>query len=146
MTRIDYAFADGSFLRIRLSRLPKEIARELVKHEQKETYQRKRDCIFRHGTGYQEGESEIAMREICYSNPVADAVEVCLLAEQVQEALNQLSQTQQRRLWLYAQGNTYAEIGELESVDERAIRKSVKLGKKKIKIIMEKGSGFHSDF
>lgn len=146
MTRIDYHFADGSFARIRLSRLPKDIARELVKHEQKEAYQRKRDCTFRHGTGYQEGESEISMREFCYSNPVADVVENCSLEKQLRDALCYLSSTQQRRLWLYAQGYTYAEIGEMESVNERAIRKSVKLGKKKIKILLENGSGFHSDF
>lgn len=142
MTRIDYAFLDGDFERVPLKKLPKRIARELCKHERREERATERSSNYLDGGGYCEGESEAKIRQISYSNPVAEAADRNALERMVYEALTFLNSTQRRRVWLYAQGYTLAEIAQMESISEEAARKSVKLAKKKIKRIMEKGLGF----
>ena len=80
--------------------------------------------------GYGEGDSEIHAREINYSDPVADAAERNALENAVRNIVSELQPLQQRRVWLYAQGYTYAEIAATEGVYVMAVHKSVKCAKK----------------
>ena len=139
MTRIDYSFADGTFQRIRLSRLPREVARELAKWERRDERAIERDCKYRDGRGYYEGDSETLMREVNYSDPVADVAEDNAMAVAMRDAVSQLNPTMQRRIWLFAQGNTSTEIAEMDGVSLVAVHKSIKLAKKKIKNYLKMG-------
>lgn len=139
MTRIDYKFIDGTFERVSFKKIPKRIARELLKLERRDERALEKDCKYQHGDGYVEGESEFQMREINYSDPVADMLDTTTQETALRDALTHLNPTQRKRLWLYAQGHTATEIAHLEGVSETAIRKSIKLGKKKIKHILENG-------
>lgn len=142
MTRIDYIFADGTFQRIRLARLPPKVAKELRKLERRKERALERDCTYLDVDGYTEGDSETHVREISYSDPVADAADTNALESAVRDAVNTLHPVQQHRVWLYAQGYTYAEIAAMEGVSDAAVRKAIKLAKKKIKKVLENGFGF----
>ena len=145
MTRIDYHFADGEFQRVPFKKLPRRVARELLKLERREERALEKDCRFLHGDGYMEGESEIKVREINYSAPVADLLDTRVKETALRAAVGSLNPVQRQRIWLYAQGHTAAEIARLEGVSEMAVRKSIKLAKRKIKKVVEKGFGFEPD-
>lgn len=145
MTRIDYYFADGTFQRVPFKKLPKRIARELLKLERRDERALEKDCRFLHGDGYVEGDSEIQMREINYSDPVADALDTAIQESTLRDALAQLNPVQRQRIWLYAQGYTATEIARFEGVTEVAVRKSIKLAKRKIKHFLEIGFDLSPD-
>lgn len=145
MTRIDYDFLDGHFERVPFKKLSKRIARELLKLERRDERALERDCRYLHGDGYVEGDSEFQMREINYSDPVADMLDTAIRETALRDALGRLNPTQRKRLWLYAQGHTATDIARLEGVSDMAVRKSIKLGKKKIKNILKNGFGLSAD-
>lgn len=145
MTRMDYHFADGAFQRVSFKKLPKRVARELLKLERREERALEKDCRFLHGDGYVEGESETKAREINYADPVADALDTTIQETALREALAQLDTVQRKRIWLYAQGYTNVEIAAMEGISEMAVRKSNKLAKKKIKRILENGFDLDTD-
>lgn len=99
----------------------------------------KSDSRFRHGSGYIEGNSETSIREINYSDPVADAADDNAQATALRDAVAQLNPVMQRRVWLFAQGYIYAEIAAMEGASIVAVHMSIKLAKKKIKKILEMG-------
>lgn len=139
MTRIDYCFVDGDFQRVPFKKIPKRIARELLKLERRDERALERDCKYLHGDGYIEGESEIKARELNYSTPVDDALDTMVQDKALRAAVGRLNATQRQRLWLYAQGYTATEIAQMEGVSKVAVHKSIKLAKKKIKKLLEMG-------
>lgn len=145
MTRIDYEFLDGTFERVPFKKLPKRIARELLKLERRDERRLEKDCLFLHGDGYVEGDSETKTRDINYSDPVADALDTTIQENALRDALAQINPVQRKRIWLYAQGYTVTEIAHNEGVTEVAVRKSIKLAKKKIKNVLENGFDFSAN-
>ncbi len=145
MTRIDYEFVDGTFKRVYFKKLPKRIARELLRLERQKERVLEKDCRYLHGDGYVEGESEIKARELNFATPVADALDTRQMETALRDALALLNPAQRQRIWLYAQGYTATEIARMEGVSDMAVRKSIKLAKKKIKEVLENGFGFGSN-
>ena len=89
MTRIDYVFLDGTFERVPFKKLPKQIARELLKLERRDERVLEKDCKYQHGNGYVEGDSDFQMREINYSDPVADSLDTTIQETALRDALAQ---------------------------------------------------------
>lgn len=145
MTRIDYKFVDGTFKRVHFKKLPGRVAKELLRLERREERALEKDCIYLHGDGYVEGESEIKARELNHATPVADALDSTQAESALREALGRLNPVQRERIWRYAQGYTAAEIARMEGVSKMAVSKSIKLAKKKLKNILENGFTFSSN-
>jgi len=70
---------------------------------------------------YIETESEVALRK----------KEADVRTERTREALSHLTETQQRRLKLYAEGKSLREISRIEKVDIKTVRESIEGAKKK---------------
>ena len=123
-------------MRIELNTLPVDVVRALRAMEKKENRQRHNDAMFCIVSGYVEGAIEQSTRNVHYSNPVADVAELDCLSEPLEYALNCLSSVQRRRICLFASGLTVHEIAQQEGVSVPAIRRSIKIARKKITKIL----------
>ncbi|MDD2981669.1 MAG: sigma factor-like helix-turn-helix DNA-binding protein [Hespellia sp.] len=57
-------------------------------------------------------------------------LEQLLESRHIKELLEELPEVQRRRLFLYAEGKSLREIGRMEGVDHKAVKKSVEAAKK----------------
>ena len=78
---------------------------------------------------YDENDKEIELAD--WRQPI-DLIEQAELREELQEMLGLLTETQRRRLLLFAGGLSYREIARREGCDHKAVKKSLDQAREKI--------------
>lgn len=112
----------------------------LLESGRKERSYRRKERRYRDYRFYEDGKTELDCRDFCSRNTVLDKVEAREISQEIEIALDTLTETQRRRIKLYYfHGYNQSEIAVIEGASKQNIHKSIKQSLRKLKNLMKQG-------